>query len=92
MQCNLLKKRKLERHGRKVKILSIIIPCYNSQNYMRHCINSLLPGGENVELLIINDGSSDSTAEIADEYAFRYPNIFRVIHHTNKGHGWPINT
>ena len=47
-----------------VKLLSIAIPCYNSEAYMRHCIESLLPGGEEVEILIVDDGSTkDNTAE-----------------------------
>ena len=40
-----------------MKLLSIAIPCYNSEDYMENCIKSLLPGGEDVEILIINDGS-----------------------------------
>ena len=40
-----------------MKLLSIAIPCYNSAAYMRRCIDSLLPGGEDVEILIVNDGS-----------------------------------
>ena len=52
-----------------MKILSIAVPCYNSQDYMEHCVESLLKGGEDVEILIIDDGSRDATAEIADNYA-----------------------
>ena len=54
-----------------MKLLSIAIPCYNSQDYMENCIESLLVGGEEVEILIVDDGSSDRTAEIADAYAIR---------------------
>lgn len=75
-----------------MKLLSIAIPCYNSENYMRKCIESLLPGGEDVEILIINDGSSDSTAEIAEEYVKKYPRIVRAIHKENGGHGSAVNT
>lgn len=75
-----------------MKLLSIVIPCYNSQEYMRYCIESLLPGGENVELLIVNDGSADRTGQIADEYAKRYPTIVKVIHQENGGHGEAVNT
>ena len=64
-----------------MKLLSIAIPCYNSENYMRKCIDSLLPGGDEVEILIVNDGSTkDRTAEIADEYEAKYPGICRAIH------------
>ena len=45
-----------------MKLLSITIPCYNSQDYMEKCIESLLVGGEEVEILVVDDGSSDRTA------------------------------
>ena len=70
-----------------MKLLSIAIPSYNSQDYMAHAVESLLPGGDEVEILIVDDGSTDRTAEIADEYARKYPNIVRVIHKPNGGHG-----
>lgn len=75
-----------------MKLLTVVIPCYNSQDYMRYCIESLLSGGESVELLIVNDGSSDKTASIADEYAAKYPSIIKAIHQTNGGHGEAVNT
>ena len=68
-----------------MKLLSIAIPCYNSQDYMENCIESLLVGGEEVEILIVDDGSSDRTAEIADDYARKYPTIVKAIHQENKG-------
>ncbi|GFP76524.1 glycosyltransferase family 2 protein [Clostridium fungisolvens] len=74
-----------------MKILSVVIPCFNSQEYMRYCIESLLPGGEDVELLIVDDGSTDKTAEIADEYARKYPTIVTAIHQQNGGHGEAVN-
>ena len=74
-----------------MKLLTVTVPCYNSQDYMRHCIESLLPGGERVEILIIDDGSKDDTGRIADEYAEKYPTIVRVIHQENGGHGEGIN-
>lgn len=75
-----------------MKLLSVVIPCYNSQDYMRYCIESLLPGGDKVEILIVNDGSVDQTAEIADEYAKKYPTIVKAIHQDNGGHGEAVNT
>ena len=74
-----------------MKLLTIAIPCYNSQDYMEHCIKSLLVGGEDVEILIVNDGSKDATPEIADSYARRYPTIVRAIHQENGGHGSAVN-
>ncbi|MCD8046043.1 MAG: glycosyltransferase family 2 protein [Clostridiales bacterium] len=59
---------------------------------MRHCIDSLLPGGEDVEIIIVDDGSCDGTAAIADRYAADYPSIVRVIHQENGGHGEALNT
>ena len=67
-----------------MKLLSIAIPCYNSQDYMESCIESLLVGGEEVEILIVDDGSSDRTAEIADDYARKYPTIVKAIHQENE--------
>ena len=76
-----------------MKLLSIAIPCYNSEAYMENCIRSLLPGGDEVEILIVDDGSQkDRTAEIADEYERRYPGICRAIHQENGGHGAAVNT
>ena len=76
-----------------MKLLSIAIPCYNSAAYMEHCIESLLPGGEDVEILIVDDGSTkDNTAQIADEYAAKYPTIVKAIHQENGGHGEAVNT
>ncbi len=75
-----------------MKLLSIVVPCYNSENYMRKCVESLLPGGEDVEILIVDDGSTkDRTAQIADEYAAEYPGIVRAIHKENGGHGSAVN-
>ena len=74
-----------------MKLLTFAIPCYNSQDYMEHCINSILPGGDDVEILIIDDGSKDRTAEIADDYEKRYPGIVRAIHQENGGHGEAVN-
>ena len=74
-----------------MKLLTFAVPCYNSQDYMRHCIDSLLEGGEEVEILIVNDGSKDDTAKIADEYERKYPTIVRAIHQENGGHGEAVN-
>ncbi len=59
---------------------------------MRKCIESLLPGGEDVEILVVNDGSVDETSAIAREYAEKYPGIVRAIDQENGGHGAAVNT
>lgn len=75
----------------QTKYITFTIPCYNSQDYMERCIESLLPGGEDVEIIIINDGSKDATAQIADDYEKRYPGIVRAVHQPNGGHGSGVN-
>lgn len=75
-----------------MKLLSIIIPCYNSEDYINHCIDSLLLGGNEVEILIVNDGSTDRTAEIVERYMSNYPEIIRCIHQENGGHGAAVTT
>ena len=74
-----------------MKLLSIAVPCYNSQAYMRNCVDSLLEGGDLVEILIVDDGSKDDTAKIADEYAEKFPGIVKAIHQENGGHGEAVN-
>ena len=75
-----------------MKLLTIAVPCYNSEAYMAKCIDSLLIGGDEVEIIIVDDGSRDRTAEIADKYQTLHPNIIRVIHKENGGHGSAVNT
>lgn len=58
---------------------------------MEKCIDSLLPGGEDVEIIIVNDGSGDETAEIADRYEAKYPTIVKAVHKVNGGHGSAVN-
>lgn len=73
-------------------ILTFVVPCYNSEAYMRRCIDSLLqPGNTDVEVVVVNDGSSDGTAWIADQYAARFPTQVRAVHKSNGGHGSAIN-
>ena len=49
-----------------MKLLTFAVPSYNSQDYLARCVESLLVGGDEVEIIIINDGSTDKTGEIAD--------------------------
>ena len=74
-----------------MKILSIAVPCYNSEAYMEKCIDSLLVGGEEVEILIVDDGSKDGTTEIADRYQEKYPTIVKAVDKPNRGHGDALN-
>lgn len=75
----------------QTKYITFTIPCYNSQDYMRRCVDSLLVGGEDVEIIIVDDGSTDATGEIADSYEKSYPNIVKAVHKENGGHGSGVN-
>ena len=74
-----------------MKYISFAIPCYNSQDYMAHAIESILPGGDEVEIIIVNDGSKDKTSQIAHEYMDKSPDIIKVIDKENGGHGDAVN-
>jgi glycosyltransferase involved in cell wall biosynthesis len=74
-----------------MKLLSIAVPCYNSQDYMAKCIDSLLVS-DAIEVIIVDDGSTDQTALIADGYQSRYPDNVRAIHQKNGGHGCAVMT
>ena len=58
-----------------MKLLSIVVPSYNSQDYLEACLDSLVKGGERVEVLVVDDGSTDRTGEIADAYPSSGPSI-----------------
>ncbi len=75
-----------------MKLISFAVPCYNSEAYMHRCVDSLLTGGDKVEIILVNDGSTDRTGAIADEYKEKYPNIIKVVHKENGGHGSGIMT
>lgn len=75
-------------------LLTICVPAYNVSSYLLRCLNSIL-SCENkhlLEILIINDGSTDSTQSVAIEYQNKFPTIVKLIYQNNKGHGGAINT
>lgn len=74
-----------------MKYITFAIPSYNSENYMRHAISSLLVCKEDIEILVIDDGSKDNTLKIAQEYAEKYPDTVKAIHKENGGHGSGVN-
>lgn len=74
-----------------MKLITFAVPCYNSAAYMSHCIETLLTAGDEAEIILVDDGSTDDTAVIADQFAADYPNIVRVIHQPNGGHGEGVN-
>ena len=74
-----------------MKYITFAVPCYNSESYMDRCVETLLTGGNRVEIVLVDDGSSDRTAEIADRYHEKYPDIIKVVHQPNSGHGEGVN-
>lgn len=75
------------------KILTISIAAYNMEQYLSQCLDSLLVPEiiDELEVFIVDDGSTDSTLEIAQSYAERYPNTFIPIHQKNRGYGATVN-
>ena len=74
------------------KLLTFAVPCYNSASYMDHCIETLLTAGEDVEIILVDDGSTkDDTPAKCDAWAEKYPDIIRAIHQENGGHGEGVN-
>ncbi len=76
---------------KRIKTITFVIPCYNSAAYMDACIESIIGGGRDIEIIIVNDGSTkDDTAEKADEWAAAHPDVIKVIHQENAGHGGAV--
>lgn len=75
-----------------MKYLTITVPCYNSEKYLERCLDSLVIGGTDVEIIVVDDGSTDGTGEIAETYAKQFPEMIKVIHKQNGGHGSGVNT
>lgn len=74
------------------KQLTIIIPTYNMEQYIRKCLDSLLiPEIDQIEVLVVNDGSKDKSSEIAHRYSDRYPDSIKVIDKPNGNYGSCIN-
>lgn len=76
------------------KILTIVIPTYNMQDYLRRCLDSLIVPEEqmkHLEVLVVNDGSKDNSSAIAHEYQDKYPDTFRVIDKENGNYGSCVN-
>lgn len=77
-----------------MKILSFIIPSYNCQQYLHKGISSMLDPQvlDELDIIIVNDGSKDATAQVAETYCRQYPGSVRLISQENKGHGGALNT
>ena len=77
-----------------MKILSFIIPSYNSERFLDKCIGSMLSEQvlDALDIIVVNDGSKDGTVEVAQKYCDAYPDSVRLISQENKGHGGALNT
>ena len=74
-----------------MKLISFVVPSYNSEKYLHTAINSLLVAGDDVEIIIVNDGSKDRTLEIANQYKAKHPTVVNVVDKANGGHGSGVN-
>ena len=76
------------------KTLTFVVPAYNMEQYLERCVTSLLdtPDTSDLEVLIVDDGSSDTTPALADRLQAAHPGVVRAIHQPNKGHGGAVNT
>lgn len=76
-----------------MKYLSVIIPTYNMEKYLHRCLDSLLikDNFNSLEVWVVNDGSKDSSSDIAHEYETKYPNVFHVLDKSNGNYGSCIN-
>ena len=75
------------------KLLSVVVPSYNASKYLDFNLQSFLRPSvpEKLEVIVVDDGSTDDTARIADAYHEKYPETIKVIHKENGGHGSGIN-
>ncbi len=76
------------------KLLTVVVPAYNAEKYLKHNLDSLCIDGvlDELEIIVVDDGSTDNTADIIDSYADKYPQTIIPIHKENGGHGSGINT
>ena len=76
-----------------MKTLTVVVPVYNTEDYIRRCLDSLvnIPDRSALEILVVNDGSRDSSPDIAKEYEKKYPECVVVIDKENGGHGSTVN-
>ena len=74
-------------------MLSLVVPVYNMEVFLPRCMDTLLfQSSRNFEIILIDDGSVDSSGEICDSYALKYPELIRVIHKENGGLSSARNT
>ena len=73
-------------------MITVIVPVYNVEKYIKECVDSLINQTyENIEIILVDDGSKDKSGTICDDYAATYDRI-KVIHKKNEGLGFARNT
>lgn len=75
------------------KLLTIVVPAYNVEKYIKNCLDSLIEISvlRSLEILVVNDGSTDRTLQIAKTYENKYPYSIKILSKENGGHGSAIN-
>ena len=74
-------------------LLSIVVPAYNVQKYLGECLDSILnQTSNNFKIILVNDGSTDNTPELCEEYALKHPESITYVSQDNKGLGAARNT
>ena len=77
------------------KILSIIIPTYNAAKFLDKGLSSFIIDDNSLlnmlDIIVVNDGSTDNSVEIAQKYVNKYPDVYRILNKENGGHGSAIN-
>lgn len=77
----------------KGKLLTVVVPVYNTEHYLRRCLDSVLCGeiADALEVIAVNDGSTDASPALLRDYAARWPGCFVLIDRENGGHGAAVN-
>lgn len=71
-------------------LLSVVVPAFNARDYLSRALDGFTASDSRVEVIVVDDGSSDDTAAIAEQYVNGYPSVFRLVRQPNGGHGGAI--
>lgn len=66
-------------------MVSIVVPVYNMEKFLPRCMDTLVSQSSDYEIILVDDGSTDRSPELCDDYRQRYPSLVRVIHKRNSG-------
>ena len=74
----------------RLPLLTVVVPSYNAASYLSRALEPLASFGDELEVVVVDDGSTDATGAIADGYSLRRPDLFRTVRQANGGHGAAI--